>query len=146
MDPFVTTLRARRPDVDLVVLPPEPPPTVTPACDREQASAAVDRAVRFALRSLTGLVPRIAGWWDTGPGGVRPRRVLTADAASSGLLDGLATRLLADRWRVRRGRHAYDRLVADRDGVDLVATQAADGGTTLTVLGPRTVAPVRGER
>lgn len=104
-DPFLGPLRRAHPDVDVVVLPPEPlaaPSTLDSYAD----AAAVGDHVHAVARRLGGVLdhpaePVSAGWWRTGAAHRYVVRVVFAEVAADELeprLQRLGRHLLDDGW------------------------------------------------
>ncbi|MEX0428270.1 hypothetical protein AB3X52_11630 [Nocardioides sp. DS6] len=138
-------VHARRPDVELVLLPPEDPPR--PTCGEDEAAAALEPAATVLAASMSALavVRERAAWTPVASGVVRRTRVTVGRVGEpERWLSELAARLRYDDWRVDHRRGAHVLVTARRGGVELRATGAATGVVTVTLAGPRVaVDPVR---
>lgn len=143
--PFFSALLEDRPDLDVVILPPAAGPVLPPATPDQAATArqVVDGVAAAAAAWLPG-APVDCDWAETDAGRRRVARL--SGRAPDRLLGDLDAVLRAADWRVRRSRAAYERLVAARDGVEVVVTYAAGGIATFTVLGPEIGAEIGGRR
>lgn len=154
-------LHRRHPDVDLVILPPSPPPVDLPeATDDEVAATFSD--VAWATRQVwTSIAPDSAAeaavrWsYAADPGQVRAvGRVVDLRTDGFHLLVGLRHELESHGWEVARPAGAVERLVGRLDDLTLSASYAEPtGALVLTVsseslvVGPeRAVTLVRGGR
>lgn len=133
-EPFFDALLLRHPAIGTVILGAASPPASAPStlAQRDAARALVDEVAAGAAAWLPGAIP--TSEWAATDRGLRPLAQL-AGSGDPDLLDRLEEALRADAWRVRRTRAAYDRLVGDRCGVEVIATRTAAGLATLTVLG-----------
>lgn len=155
-DPFFDTVRARHPDVDVVVLPPEPPAppgdplTAGEVLARREADAAFAEALwqrvveePTELRHTVSAAAGSARWQSTGS--------LTGTADGFRVLVRLAEEL--DDWAVRRGDGPVTLLVArDTAGRLLTTSYAEQTGVLVFTLGSgdqpvtaEAVAVLRGE-
>lgn len=141
LPPFFAAVRRRHPDVDLVVLPPEP--AEEPSLD-DSAVAAVVAEVGAAASEIAGspVEPRVGPGPRPGTVRVRARAVVSVDPDG---VRALRDRLVADGWEVRR--FGPGRLVGRRDGeqgLHLRASYAEPRGAVLVDVSSPTL-PV-GER
>jgi hypothetical protein len=70
-DPFFAELRRRRPDIDIVLLPPEPPPAEAEE-DAERAAADALHWVGARARQLWGAMPEVRYRFGSNEASVRP--------------------------------------------------------------------------
>lgn len=138
-DPFFAVLRERRPDIDIVILPPDRPAPLDPATPPETARSAevVDATVAAVTARLPD--PEVDGpTWETfGTGLVRRRATLSAQTAEGGTILRALEQGFADAgWRSRLEVKAFHRWTAGRGDVDVVATWSErHDGLTVTVTG-----------
>src|SRR4051794_32551199 len=124
-DPFFAVLRERRPDIDIVVLPPVRPVSLERATPAEVTGSAevVDATVAAIDARLPK--PEVDGpHWETfGKGLVRRRAALSAQTAAGGtILQTLEQAFAEAGWRSRLEVKAFHRWTAGRGDVDVVAT------------------------
>ncbi|WP_139977876.1 hypothetical protein [Nocardioides litoris] len=135
-DHLFAELHRRHPDVDLVLLPPEPPRT-----DPDEAATDADLAdarwrTASALRGLwTWLAPdspveaEVRWSYAADDGWVRPlARVVEKRPDGGSLLLRLADELDSDGWDVARPDGGLPRVVAVLDGLRLVGSWAEPSG------------------
>ncbi len=146
-DPFFTTLQRRHPDVDLVLLPPEPPMDPDVAITAPEARLLAGAAVA----TIAGVVAEL---WPGPPSEAAPvtrmrygvsesevraaaRVVLRPANPVDGVdaLEQLVERLLVGGWQPRLVTGEVARLTARRDGVDLRATVAPATGVLVATVG-----------
>ncbi|MEP9381372.1 hypothetical protein [Nocardioides sp. KR10-350] len=167
-EPFFAAVHRRRPDVDLVVLPPDPGPPERRSGEPATAEllACLVAAVEGVAATLAPSLPDGAGtrslWEAAGPAAVRRRLTTSARVDDpSGWLGGVARTLEDAGWQLRTTSGAFDRLVARRHcgpdepargRLELVATAAPTGAVTVSarsvaaVVEPRRLAVLVGER
>lgn len=132
---FWATVRRRHPDVDIVVLPDEPPAgghEQADEADEGTALAAVER-VAAAFRGLAG-DPEARATLGYGPADgtvVARARVAARRPDGRDALVALRHRLEADGWEVRRLEGDVLRLVGRRQGLHLRASYAEPTGAYL---------------
>ncbi|WP_110181284.1 hypothetical protein [Nocardioides solisilvae] len=128
-DPFWSVVRRRHPDVEIVVLPPEPE-TATPAglplADPAAVAAREDSDVRRRWVRLVGDLGDVHADWQARwvPGGapdrVRRETTLTVDGADPVVavarLESAAAALREDGWHVLAPATGLPRVMAGRDG------------------------------
>lgn len=138
-DPFFAAFRRRHPDVDVVLLRPDPAPEVAEPAGDEVVAALVEEAGR-ALREVRGLVAGSVAGLDAvprlghagRPGAVAARvRASGPTAEGTAALDALTTGLPGHGWQVSRTGGAPPVLVARRGPLRIRATYAAATGTVL---------------
>ncbi|MGH3349244.1 MAG: hypothetical protein ACRDPS_01155 [Nocardioides sp.] len=138
-DPFFAVLRERRPDIDIVILPPDRAAPVDPATPADLARSAevVDATVAAITARLPD--PQVDGptWEAFGPGLVRRRAALSTRTAEGGTILRTLERAFAEaRWSSRLQIKAFHRWTAGRGDVDVVATWSErHDGLTVTVTG-----------
>jgi len=135
LDAFFAPVRRRHPDVDIVVLPPEQPPSAEPV-DPAQVDATLDRvrdtAARVCETALRGTVPPAR--WRFGPDDgtvVASVRVVSTTPDGFGALVALRGDLESGGWRVRRQPGEVERLSGVMDDVRVQGSYAASTGTLL---------------
>lgn len=139
-DPMLDAVRRRHPDVDLVVRPPEPTPVSTAVVDDDQFASTTDLVRRLA----TGLWSRVVSTPDeppVDPGfGPVPGTVVVRSRHCAivpdrpHVLTELRDDLQGEGWHFRRPWGAVERLVGERDGVELRGCYAPVTGTLLVTL------------
>lgn len=125
-DPFFAALRERRPDVDMVILPPADPPEPLPeatAADLSRSAQVVDATVAaIAARAPepTSDGPR---WEAYNSENVRRWAQLEARAADGdAILAGLDRAFRDARWQSSLALKAFHRWTASRADVQIVGT------------------------
>ncbi|MFB9313503.1 hypothetical protein [Nocardioides plantarum] len=161
MADFFSELHRRHPDVDLVVLPPSPPPADVPEAGDDEVAAAfsnVARATRQVWSTMapaSAAEPRIRWSYAADPGRVHPvGRVVERRSDGSHLLVGLRHDLESHGWAVTRPAGVVERLAGRLDDLTLTASYAEPSGALVLtvsheplVVGPdRAVALVRPAR
>ena len=153
-DPFFEAVRRRHPDVDIVLLPPDEPPTlpVGPPVDDTAVDEALIRVSALA-GSLWRVVPESPepspeASVAAGPavGTVQPRvRLVRHDADGHAMLVRLKDELVDRGWRVDRIPGPVERVVATGEAASLSASYAPDPGTFILDLttAPLLVGPER---
>lgn len=148
LDPFFAALRERRPDIDIIVLPPEPlqAPRELAGTDMLAHSAQILDATVAALASrLPGAVIVGPDWVDLGDEGVR--RVARIDVDTRGgatVLAQLEQEFKLAGWQSTLAVGAYHRWTASQRDVQIVATWSErHNGLTATVRG-RALTPASG--
>ncbi|HEU4812387.1 MAG TPA: hypothetical protein VFT00_09620 [Nocardioides sp.] len=137
---MLDTVRRRHPDADVVVLPPEPSPVPTPAVDDQGVAATIDLVRRLATSLWAHVADAPADPPvdpDFGPlcGTVVVRSRHSASIPDRPhLLADLRDDLQGDGWHFRRPCGAVERLVGERDGVELRGIYAAGSGLLLVTL------------
>lgn len=139
-DPFWATVRERRPDVDIIILPPVEPADGQPAASREELarSARVVEATVVALAArLSGAVIDGPAWESYGEDLVRRRAQITAQTTEGGsILAGFDQEFRDAKWQARLAVKAYHRWTASQPHAEIVATWSErHNGLTITVLG-----------
>lgn len=142
-DPFLAAVRRRHPDVDLVLLPPEPPPP-------EADPAALDE-VRTDLETVRARAEQLGAAGEerielgTVAGAVRASARSVTRTDDTSVVDGLAAAAAGHGWDLRRHRGAVDLLVGSLGQLRLRASHATSTGVLVVeVSGPDR--PVGAER
>jgi hypothetical protein len=141
-DPFFAAVRRRHPDVDVVVLPPDPP-DIEPAEAVDDAT--VDRATELVEAFAGQLWVAIAPLSETEPetrlryGGRESEvqavaRVVDRRSDGYAVLVRLRHELELRGWTVRRPAGDLERLMAGLDGGRLVASYAEETGVVVVEL------------
>ena len=141
-DPMLDAVRRRHPDVDLVVLPPEPTPLPADAPDGEgdQVATTIDLVRRLATAvwsrvAETPADPPVDPGFGPVPGTVVVRSRHCASVPDRPrVLTELRDDLQGEGWHFRRPWGAVERLVGERDGVELRGCYAPVTGTLLVTL------------
>jgi len=140
-DPFFAALRRRRPDVDIVLLPPERPTPQPDPVDDAQVGATLERVTD----QMTHLWQAVAG-----ADGDRPRirlgygpdvgTVVASARGTTGVDDGfrrlvrLRHELESGGWRVGRLAGASERLTGRHHDLRVHASYAEDTGSLVVEL------------
>ena len=142
LDAFFGPVRRRHPDVDIVVLPPEPAPSSEPADDAGLvgilARTADTAEAAWAASGQPTLTPTT--WWRFGPDDGTVVAWARADAETAEghkALAALRGSLEDDGWRVRRLPGAVERLSAVRGALRVQASYAEDTGALLLEVSSR---------
>lgn len=139
-DPFFASLRRRHPDVDVVLLRPEPSPAEADPPAGDEAVTDVLGQARDALAEVRDVVAGTVAGLDAvarlghaGRSGAVVARLRASGPSADGraALDALGGRLPAHGWEVHRVRQAPPVLAARRGPMHLRATYAAATGTFL---------------
>jgi hypothetical protein len=140
-DPFLSAVRRRHPDVDIVARTPESPSAPRDGrVDDAAVAATVDRLQRQATELWSHILeeadgPTVELTFGQLPGTVVARSRHAASVPDRpGVLDELHDALEGEGWEFRRPWGAVERLVGRLDGVELRATYAAETGALLVVL------------
>lgn len=139
-DPMLDAVRRRHPDVDLVVLPPEPAPVSTAVAEDDQFASTIDLVRGLATALWSRLVttpdePPVDPGFGPVPGTVVVRsRHCAIVPDRPHLLTELRDDLQGEGWHFRRPWGAVERLVGERDGVELRGCYAPITGTLLLTL------------
>ncbi len=138
LGPFLTPVRRRHPDVDVVVLPPPAPPPGDPdpvgEADVDEQRARVTRLAARWWRSVEPAAgpPEQRVRFGPAPGTVvasaRHRARVETGAV---LLAGIAAAVQRDGGHVRRTRTGMDRVAGELDGVRVRASYAEQTGAVL---------------
>lgn len=143
-DPFFAELRRRRPDIDIVLMPPEPPPA-DPRTDAELAAAEALIRVGTQARQLWGAIapdpgrgPEVRYRFGRDSASVRPVATLTTRRDDGfEVLVRLRHELESDGWDVRRAEASVERLTGLLAELDVSASYApALGVLVFTMSGP----------
>ncbi len=149
-DPFFTAVRRRHPEVDLVLLPPEHPPSGAPPVDLSDADA-LDLRVRLAAQARrlwrASATPPDAGSVrqepepDTDLRYGAEQSVVRAVARMAGrradgaeLMVALRATLERAGWRVTHRPGRVEQVTATWAGLDAQATYAAASGVVVLTL------------
>lgn len=143
-DPFFDAVRRRHPDVDIVVLPPVPPPlpadplgSVEPVGDDEVAAtlirvATLARQLWATAARESAAEPQSRLSYGAGPGAVRATaRVATRRDDGFHVLVALRHDLETNGWEVTRPPGAVERLLAHLDDLTVSASYAEGSGALL---------------
>lgn len=139
-DPFWSTVRERRPDVDIIILPPVEPMDLQPAASREELATSarvVDATVAALAARLSGAVTDGPAWEPYDKDAVRRRAQITAQTTEgAGILASLDHEFRAARWHSRLAVKAYHRWTASQPHAEIVGTWSErHNGLTITVAG-----------
>lgn len=140
-DPFFDALRRRHPEVDVVVLPPAPPPgaavPLEPVADEEVAATLIRVATlarqlwASAARESTE-PPEARFAYGDGPGSVRATaRAATRRDDGFHVLVALRHELETDGWEVTRPPGAVERMLGRLDDLTVSASYAETSGALL---------------
>jgi hypothetical protein len=139
-DPFWSTVRERRPDVDIIILPPVEPMASQPAASREELATSarvVDATVAALAARLSGSATDGPAWEHYDKDTARRRAqiaVQTTEGAS--VLASLDQEFRAASWHSRLAVKAYHRWTASQPHAEIVATWSErHNGLTITVSG-----------
>ena len=143
-DPFFAPVRRRHPDVDVLLLSPQPAPARPGPAAEEAVSAASSRVAAAAEELWPVVVPgtaeRPTGRLRFGddPGSVRAEvRATVRRGDGVEVLTRLQRHLERHGWQVRRPAAGLERLAGRREGLELSASYAEDtGALVLAVTGP----------
>ena len=145
-------LHRRHPDVDLVILPPSPPPADVPQADDDVVAAAFSDVARATRQVWATVVPdgtaqpRTRWSYAADPGRVQPvGRVVERRADGFHLLVGLRHELEGNGWAVTRPAGAVERLTGRLDDLTLTASYAEATDVLLLTVShePLVVGPQR---
>jgi hypothetical protein len=136
LDEFFAPVRRRHPDIDIVVLPPEPTPSTEPF-DEAQVVETLDRVAGTAERAWDAALRTTAtpaAGWGFGP----DEGTVVASARSSatsrdgfGALVALRGALEAEGWQVRQLAGAVERLSGVLGDLRVHASYAESTGALL---------------
>lgn len=125
-DPFWSVVRRRHPDLDIVILPPEPAPVADSGLPARAPASFADLEVAEADDDWARLVghgmPVTARRWIPGPTGDSVRHTVTltlddvSETAGLGHLREAASLLAAEDWRVFVPPTGLPRVTAERPG------------------------------
>jgi hypothetical protein len=151
-DPFFDALRPRHPDVDVVVLPPEPPPLVQEPVGGDEVADALTRVATLAQRLWASAARESTGSPDarfrygTGRGTVRATsRVVTRRDDGFHVLVELRHELETHGWQVTRLPGAVERIVGQFDDLTVTASYAERSGALLLEVSSESL-PVGADR
>ncbi|WP_134738421.1 hypothetical protein [Nocardioides sp. 503] len=138
-DPFVDAVRRRHPDVDVVLLPPEPPPPGPDQVVDEDLPRATLARVATLARQLwastardSDVVPETRLAFGDGPGAVRAAaRVATRRDDGFHVLVALRHELETHGWEVTRPPGAVERVEAHLDDLVVTASYVEGAGALL---------------
>lgn len=138
-DPFFAVLRERRPDIDIVILPPQRPQPLEPATPADLARSAeiVDATAAAIAARLPDPETDGPAWETFGRGVVRRRAALSVRTPEGDTLLRTLEQAFADAgWRSRLEVKAFHRWTAGRGDVDVVATWSErHDGLEVTITG-----------
>ncbi|WP_182379948.1 hypothetical protein [Nocardioides sp. WS12] len=148
-DPFWSEVRRRHPDVDIVLLPPDPSPDPSPDPDLAPASDTEVRRAAVAVQEVwRGVRPLLAGFGPLAPPSVRwreaeGRRSLILQKALPGIDQQRGTELLmtllvhlGERgWALQPGVRDGLPTLRATDGAAAVEAVAGPGATVMTLTG-----------
>ncbi|MDQ4110673.1 MAG: hypothetical protein M3306_06175 [Actinomycetota bacterium] len=125
-DPFFAALRERRPDVDIVILPPADPPEPLPEAtpdDLSRSAQVVDATVAAIAARMPEPTSDGPSWEAYNSENVRRWAQLEARAADGdAILAGLDQAFRDARWHSRVAVKAFHRWTASRSDVQIVGT------------------------
>jgi hypothetical protein len=132
LPPFFAAVRRRHPDVDIVLLAPDPPAATTEGADRAQVEESLRRTIAVAAEGWLAATdrddePEARLGFGPDPTSVVARVRSTTTFEESPLPD-LAARLARQGWRLGYLPGAAERLIARRDDVDLLVSYASVTG------------------
>ena len=125
-DPFFAALRERRPDVDIVILPPADPPEPLPEATSDELSRSA-RVVDATVAAIAARMPEPTSdgprWEPYNSENVRRWAQLEARSADGGaILAGLDQAFRDARWHSGVAVKAFHRWTASRADVQVVGT------------------------
>ena len=126
IEPFFAMLRQRRPDIDIVILPPVGTTAARPpasAGDRERSIS----IVRTTVGAIAGRVPaggaEEPAWEALGPEGIRCRAQISVGTTDGGsILDSLDAVFRQAGWHTEFAVKAYHRWTATHPEVGIFGT------------------------
>lgn len=139
-EPFFAALRQRRPDVDIVILPP----TSAPAAPPEASPEDLERSINMVKATLAAIAARVPGavvedpaWDQMGPEGVRSRAYVSASTADGrSILDTLDAAFRESGWHSEVAVKAYLRWTATHPEAGIFGTWSAyHNNLRITVTG-----------
>jgi len=139
-DPFFAALRARRPDVDLVILPPAPPPRPVPAASASDLNQS-ERVVDATFAAIAARMPEPTSdgpsWEAYNSENVRRWAQLEARAADGdAILASLDQAFRDARWHSTVAVKAFHRWTASQSDVQIAGTWSeSHHGLVVTVTG-----------
>lgn len=139
-DPFFAALRSRRPDVDIVILPPadspDPPPEATPD-DLSRSAQVVDATVAAIAARMPEPTSDGPIWEAYNRENVRRWAQLEARAADGDAILARLDQAFRDaRWHSSLAVKAFHRWTASRADVQIVGTWSeSHHGIVVTVTG-----------
>jgi hypothetical protein len=126
IEPFFAALRQRRPDVDIVILPPVKVKTGRPEAsteDLERSISMVDATGAAIAARVPDAVVEEPTWDPLGPEGVRCRTQVTAATADGdSILDTLDAAFRQAGWHTEVAVKAYHRWTATHPEVGIFGT------------------------
>ncbi|WP_143055028.1 hypothetical protein [Nocardioides luteus] len=149
-DPFFAALRARRPDVDLVILPPADPPEPSPEATADELSRSAE-AVDATVAAIAARLPEPTGdgprWETYDHDNVRRWAQLEARTTDGGTtLEGLDQAFRDARWRSSLAVKAFHRWTASQPEVQIVGTWSASHHALVVTVTGRVLHPAPGAR
>ncbi|SDK92725.1 hypothetical protein SAMN05428985_10747 [Nocardioides sp. YR527] len=139
-DPFFAALRARRPDVDIVILPAEDPPGPSPEATADELSRSAE-VVDATVAAIAARMPEPTSdgprWETYASKKLRRWAQLEARAADGdAILAGLDQSFRDARWHSDVAVKAFHRWTASQSDVEIVGTwSGSHRGLVVTVTG-----------
>jgi hypothetical protein len=139
-DPFWATVRERRPDVDIIILPPVKPLDPQPEASQEEIATSariVEATVAAIAARLSGSLIDGPAWEPYGDDLARRRAQITAQTTEgASILASLDQEFRDAKWHSRLAVKAYHRWTASQPHAEIVATWSErHNGLTITVSG-----------
>ncbi|MFD7075226.1 hypothetical protein ACFV9G_13550 [Nocardioides sp. NPDC059952] len=137
-EPFFNEVRRRRPDIDLVILPPVEPPARRASAEDVAASVeVVDAAVAAIVPRIPGAVVAEPRWEPVSHNDVRRRAEVSADLPDgAATLERLRQAFAEARWESRLEVKAFHRWTARSGDADIVGFWSSrHGHLSITVSG-----------
>lgn len=139
-DLFWSTVRERRPDVDIIILPSIEPMDSQPAASKEELTTSarvVDATVAALAARLSGAATDGPAWEPYAKDAVRRRAQITVQTPEGGsILASLDQEFRAARWHSRLAVKAYHRWTASQPHVEIVGNWSErHNGLAITVSG-----------
>ncbi|MEU6136951.1 hypothetical protein [Nocardioides sp. NPDC047086] len=149
-DPFFAALRARRPDVDIVILPPDDPPKPSPEATSEELSRSA-QVVDATFAAITARVSEPASdgpLWETyNSQNVRRWAQLEARAADGDtILAGLDEAFREAGWDSRVAVKAFHRWTASQPDVQILGAWSETHHRLVVTVTGRVLRPAAGVR
>ena len=149
-DPFFAALRARRPDIDIVILPPVDPPEPSPEATADELSRSAETvdatvaAIAARLPEPTADGPR----WETyDREDVRRWAQLEARAADGGAILAILDQAFRDAgWHSSLAVKAFHRWTASQPEVQIVGTWSESHHALVVTVTGRVLRPAAGVR
>ncbi len=149
-DPFFAALRARRPDIDIVILPPADPPGPSPEAttdDLTRSAEAVDATVAAVAARLPEPTSDGPSWETYDREDVRRRAQLEARAPDGGAILAHLDQAFRDaRWHSTLVVKAFHRWTASQPEVQIVGTWSESHHALVVTVTGRVLRPAAGVR